>query len=208
MRLAALARLVPSWPKRDVNPDGRIYSVTAFKARESRARPRNASQQAAALVPETEIRLTRSDLQAMPADLRHRLLDYLEGAGPSDGADTAGSPIDRRQIAALLREISFHRDGTLLRALLDRLSYRDTDSPPTRRRLEEALPPGERPRFGRYIALLNRLAGKAAMNRDTRLCRLARRGMIYTAHPTTRRWLRELLPGIEHAGENEEPLWE
>lgn len=182
--------------------------MTSVKARESRARPRNARREAVALVPETEIRLTRSDLHTMPADLRHRLLDYLAGAGLPDSAYAGGSPIDRRQIVALLREISFHRDGILLRALLDRLAYRDTDSPPTRRGLEEALPPDLRPRLGRYIALLNRLSAKAAMNRDTRLCRPARRGMIYTAHPTTRRWLRELLPAIEHAGEHEEPLWE
>lgn len=154
-----------------------------------------------------ELKLTRSDLDAMPADLRRRLFAYLEGLQRPEEGEAAGSLFERQHVAALLRDISFHRRGRSLRALLDLLAYDDGSKPPSRLKLGEALPPSDRTQLGRYVALLNRLAAKAAKKRDVQLCRFHRGKNIYTVHPVTRRWLRELLPGIEHAGEQEEPLW-
>ncbi|MGO8915080.1 MAG: hypothetical protein ACLQJR_04160 [Stellaceae bacterium] len=165
-----------------------------------------------------ELTLTRSDLDAMPPKLRHQLLLYLEGRPRSQGrrpqgsqateSKTAASPLERRQVAALLRDISFHRIGKPLRALLDRLAYDDTGRPPTRRKLAAALPTVERARLSQYVAVLNRLASKAAKQPGLRFCCFVRGKDTYAIHPATRQWLRELLPGIERAGKQEEPLWE
>jgi hypothetical protein len=165
-----------------------------------------------------ELTLTRSDLDAMPAELRHQLLLYLEGrlrsrsprpkGSQAAETKTAESPLEQQHVAALLRDISFHRLGRPLRALLDRLAEDDAGSPLTRRKLAAALPAGEQPRLGRYIAMLNRLAAKAAKQPGLHLCRFVRGKGVYTIHPATRERLRELLPGIERAGDHEEPLWE
>lgn len=155
-----------------------------------------------------ELKLTRADLDAMPAGLRHQLLAYIEGlARPAENKAVA-SRLERQQVVALLREISFHKLGRSLRALLDHLAYDDEASAPNRQKLAEVLPTGDRPRLGRYIGVLNRLAAKVAKKPDLELCCFERRKGIYTADPQTRRLLRDLLPGIERAGENEEPLWE
>jgi len=165
-----------------------------------------------------ELTLTRSDLDAMPAKLRHQLLLFLEGrpkspdrqAKASRAAESrfAASPLERRQVATLLRDISFHRLGRPLRALLDRLVFDDSGSPLARGKLAAALPRGERARLSQYIAALNRLAAKAAKRPGLRLCCFVRGEDAYAVHPATRQWLRDLLPGIERAGEQEEPLWE
>ena len=162
--------------------------------------------------------LTRSDLDAMPARLRRQLLLYLDGRPRSQGRQprsrqategtVAASPLGRREVAALLRDVSFHRLGKPLRALLDRLAYDDAGSPPTRRMLASALPAGERDRLGRYVAMLNRLAAKMVKQSGSPVCCFTRGTDSYTLHPTTRRWMRDLLPGIEHAGNQQEPLWE
>ncbi len=155
--------------------------------------------------------LTGSDLDAMPATLRHRLLRYLDQqarsksvrrAAPRDAS--AAAAFDRRQVTALLRDISFHPKGRRLRALLDRLARDDSG----RQKLAAALPAGERAYLGRYVALLNRLAAKAAGRQALRLCGFVRSDNAYVIDPATRQHLRDLLPGIEHAGEQEEPLWE
>lgn len=157
---------------------------------------------------EMELRLSRSDLEAMPDDLRHRLLAYLESGDGAAASAVPDAPLDKQQVTALLREISFHRHGRSLRALLDRLAYDDRTNPPNRRKLAEALPRADRPQLGRYVALLNRLAAKATKRRKLRLCRFQRDEDSYSVHPATRRWLRQLLPAIERAGQQEEPLWE
>lgn len=154
-----------------------------------------------------ELKLSRSDLDAMPSDLRRRLFAYLEGLPRSAESDAVGSQFERQDVAALLRDISFHPRGRSLRAILDRLTYDNEANPPSRQKLGEALPSADRAQLGRYVAVLNRLAAKAAKKRNVQLCRFDRGKKVYTAHPATRRWLRELLPGIEHAGEQEEPLW-
>lgn len=173
----------------------------------STKRRQRASNKAGAGSWAIELKLTRADLDAMPPALRHQLLAYLEGLARPTGDEAAESRLDRRQVAALLREISFHKLGRSLRALLDRLAYDDDASAPSRQKLAEALPASDRARLGRYVVLLNRLAAKAGKQADLQLCRFQRSKGIYTADPTTRRLLRELLPGIERAGENEEPLW-
>jgi hypothetical protein len=161
--------------------------------------------------------LTRSDLDAMPPKLRDQLMLYLEarsrsrsppGKGSLVETKTSASPLNQQYVAALLRDTSFHRLGRPLHALLDRLAYGDTGSPPTRRNLAAALPANERPRLGRYVAMLNRLAAKAAKQPRLRLCRFVRSQGVYAIHPATRQALRALLPGIKRAGEHEEPLWE
>ncbi len=165
-----------------------------------------------------ELTLTRSDLDAMPPELRHQLLRYLEGKSRSRSPRPKGSqaaegrnaesPLEQQHVAALLRDISFHRFGKPLRALLHRLVYDDTGSPLTRRKLAAALPAGEQPRLGRYVAMLNRLAAKAAKQPGLHVCRFVRGKGIYAVHPATRQRLREILPGIERAGDHEQPLWE
>lgn len=168
---------------------------------------RRASHKAGAGSGAIELKLTRAALDAMPAGLRHQLLAYLEGLARPTQGEAAASRLERPQLAALLREISFHKLGRSLRALLDRLAYDDEASAPSRQKLAAALPASDRPRLGRYVAVLNRLAARAAKKPDLQLCCFQRSKGIYTADPATRRLLRDLLPGIERAGENEEPLW-
>lgn len=165
-----------------------------------------------------ELTLTQSDLDAMPAELRHPLLYYYETRLRSRRrrleksrefrSKVTASPFDRQQVAALLRNISFHRLGRSLRRLLDRLSEADNGTPLTRPRLAAALPVPERKQVGRYMAVLNRLAIKAAKKPGIHFCRFIPSKGVYSIHPTTRQWLRDTLPGIERAGANEEPLWE
>ena len=154
-----------------------------------------------------ELKLTRADLEAMPAGLRHQLLAYLERLARPEASETAAARLERQHVATLLREISFHKLGRSLRALLDSLTYDDDASAPSRQKLAEALPASDRPRLGRYVAVLNRIAAKAAKEPGLQVCSFQRSKGIYTAHPGTRKLLRDLLPGIERAGENEEPLW-
>ncbi len=165
-----------------------------------------------------ELTLTQSDLDAMPAELRHPLLYYYETRlrarrrrlerSREFRSKVTASPFDRQQVAALLRNISFHRLGRSLRRLLDRFSEADNGTPLTRPRLAAALPVPERKQVGRYMAVLNRLATKAAKKPGIHFCRFSPSKGVYSIHPTTRQWLRDVLPGIERAGANEEPLWE
>lgn len=165
-----------------------------------------------------ELTLTRSDLDAMPAKLRHQLLLFLEGQPRLQGrqakasraaeSQAAASPLAQREVATLLRDISFHRLGRPLRALLDRLAFDESGTLLTRRKLAAALPRGERARLSQYVGILNRLVAKAAKRPGLRLCSFVRGKDAYAIHPATRQLLRDLLPGIEHAGEREEPLWE
>jgi len=161
--------------------------------------------------------LTQSDLDAMPSKLRDQLALYLKARARSRiprakaslaATKISASPLDQQYAAALLRDVSFHPLGKRLHALLDRLAYDDTGSPPTRRILAAALPARERPRLSRYVVMLNRLAAKAAKQSGLRLCRFVRSQGVYAIHPSTRQVLRALLPGIKRAGEHEEPLWE
>ena len=157
-----------------------------------------------------ELRLTQSDLDAMPTALRRDLFNYLQlrCVRTSDAPADTGTSLGQREVAALLREISFDRLGAKLRKLLPDLAYEDGVKPPTREKLAQALAPAERPQVARYIAALNRLAVRAAKRSDAHLCRYQRRGAAYAVHPLTRQALRDLLPRLDHAGEHEEPLWE
>lgn len=157
-----------------------------------------------------ELRLSERDLDAMPAALRRDLFNYLQTrlAHPAEAPADAGSALGRREVAALLREISFDRLGTKLRKLLPDLAYEEGVKPPTREKLAQALAAGERAQLGRYIAALNRLAVRAAKRPDVRFCVYHRHEAAYTLHPATRQALRDILPPLEHAGEHEEALWE
>lgn len=123
------------------------------------------------------------------------------------GVDATAALLDGRQIAALLRDVSFHRSGHTLRRLLDRLAAGSADTPVARSRLATVLPASDRARLSRYVATLNRLATKTVRPARLPFCR-ARRGGSYFIHPATRKALREILPAIERAGDREEPLWE
>lgn len=157
-----------------------------------------------------EIRLKQSDLDAMPDPLRRDLFAHLEArCAPSrEEATVVGFSFGRREVAALLREISFDRLGRNLRRLLMELAYEDGAKPPTREKLAQALPAAERANVGRYVAALNRVAARAARRKGMKLCHYDRRTTAYAVDPTTRQALRNFLPQIEHAGEREEPLWE
>jgi len=157
-----------------------------------------------------ELRLTQSDLDAMPAPLRRDLFRYLQAhcVPPDEAARETGTALARRDVAALLREISFDRLGGKLRKLLPELAYDEDAKPPNREKLARALPKAERANVGRYVAALNRLALRAAKRPDVQLCIYDRSGAAYRVHPATRQALRDLLPRLEHAGEHEEPLWE
>lgn len=153
-----------------------------------------------------ELELTRADLEAMPEALRHQLLAFVEERmGLTTGKATR---LERDEVAALLREISFHESGRHLRLLLHALAYTNDADAPTRQRFLELLAKRDRAQLDRYITTLNRLAAKVVNAPTARLCCLQPGKGTYSADPRTRHHLRDLLPGIERAGENEEPLWE
>lgn len=156
-----------------------------------------------------QLLLTEKDFERMPPALRQGLLAYLAGAPQPEAAGSEATPLGRAQVTALLRDVSFHRDGKALHALLKRLAYGEESEAPPRRRLTEALPKATPRLFARYLATLNRLAARAAGAPGTRLWRLRRgAGGAYAVHPATRQALRELLPTLARSGIAEEPLWE
>lgn len=173
------------------------------KTTQKSARPKKAAKGSW----DIELTLTRADLDAMPDELRHQLLAYLDQHPSPRRIEGTASRLERQQVAALLRETSFHKQGRPLRALLDRFAYDNDADAPTRQQLAHLLPAAGRARVGQYIAMLNHLAAKAAKDPKARLCSNPHGDTGYAVDPTTRRWLRELLPGIERAGEQEEPLW-
>jgi hypothetical protein len=154
-------------------------------------------------VSEVELELTRADIEAMPEALRHQLLAFVEERMGLTAAKATS--LERDQVATLLREISFHEWGRDLRLLLHALAYTNE---PARQKLLDLLPKRDRTQLDRYIATLNRLAAKVVNAPTAQLCCLQPAKNTYSADPRTRHHLRDLLPGIERAGENEEPLWE
>ena len=154
-----------------------------------------------------ELVLTDDDLERMPAELRHQLFLYLGGTlGSDEGDKAAGALLTRQQAIAVLREVSFHRDGDCLGTLLHRLAYNDTAKPPSRKRLIAVL--GDNgARLGRYVATLNRMGTKATGHKGIKLCQYHPENDTYTAHAATRRILRDLLAVTKASGKNEEPPW-
>lgn len=155
-----------------------------------------------------ELVLTQADLDAMPAELRHRLFVHLGGGGgPGELDEGEAVPLSREQAIALVREVSFHRAGVHLRVLLDRLANGGVAKPPSRKRMIEAL--GEDgAHLGRYLAMLNRITAKVTEHPDARLCEYQKAADAYTTHPATREILRELLVTMRASGKQEEALWE
>jgi len=155
-----------------------------------------------------ELILTQADLDAMPADLRQQLFVHLGGVREAGGLDQGRSALlSREQAIGLLREVSFHRAGTRLRALLDRLAYGGRVKAPSRRRMVEALG-GEGAHLRRYLATLNRMTAKVTGRPDARLWEYDRASDTYTADAATRKILRGVLVTMKEAGKQEEPLWE
>ena len=152
--------------------------------------------------------LTEKDLDRMPLELRQGLLLYLAGTPPASAAGAQASALARPQVTALLRDVSFHRDGKALHARLKRLAYGEESEAPSRRRLAEAVPKAAPQRLARHLATLNRLTARAAKTRGARLWRQRRADGAYAVHPATRQALRELIPLLARSGKAEEPLWE
>lgn len=155
-----------------------------------------------------ELVLTQADLDAMPAGLRDQLFLYLGGAwGAGRPGEAEGVQLSREQAIALLREVSFHRAGAHLRALIDRLAYGDAAKPPSRVRMIEALEQ-EGAHLGRYLALLNRMTAKITGRPGVRLCEYHKGADNYVVRAQTREVLREVLATMKASAKGEEPLWE
>ena len=155
-----------------------------------------------------ELVLSQADLDGLPAALREQLFRHLAGAHVRrEGGTEAGAPLDREQAIALLREISFHRAGEHLRALLARLAYGEAARPPTRARLLEALEADGR-RLAHDLASLDRLVAKVTGRPGARLSDYDKATDSYAVHAATREALRDVLATMKASGRQEEPLWE
>ena len=151
--------------------------------------------------------LTQDDLDAMPRELHEQLFDYLRAPSAGERHPAEAIPLTREQVIALLREVSFHRSGSRLLPLLDRLAYGEAAKPPSRDRLSQVLDE-EGEHLGRYIATLNRMARKVTGRPQARLCERQADGDTYAVPAATRALLRELLTRLHQSPEHEEPLWE
>jgi hypothetical protein len=155
-----------------------------------------------------QLTLSERDLELMPPELRRQLFLYLGQVPPShERADGDATALDRSQVIALLRDVSFHPDGRALHPLLEKLAYLADDDAPSQERLATALP-GEEAKLASYLAVLDRLVPRAANQPQARLWRYDRNSHRYRAHPTTRQILRDVLATLARSGEGEEPLWE
>jgi hypothetical protein len=156
-----------------------------------------------------QLTLSEADFERMSPELRRSLLNYIGGAErPKLAIVPQPAPLDRSQATALLREISFHRDGKVLHAMVRRLAYKNETEPPTRHQLADALPSEAKERLPRHLAALNRIAGRLAKPRGAKLWRYRRAADAYVVHPATRKALRDLIPVLARSGKSEEPLWE
>lgn len=155
-----------------------------------------------------QLTLSERDLELMPPELRRQLFLYLGQAQlPGEGADHEATPLDRSQVIALLRDVSFHPDGRALHALLEKFAYVEDSDAPSQERLAKAVS-GEEATLRHHLAVLNRLTPRAVNQSQARLWRYHRDSHRYAAHPATRQMLREVLPTLARSGKDEEPLWE
>ncbi len=154
-----------------------------------------------------QLTLSERDLELMPPDLRRQLFLYLgQVQAPEEGPEDEATPLDRPQVTALLREVSFHPEGGALRALLEKFAYVEDNDAPNHDRLAKALR-GEEPKLRHYLVVVNRLTSRAANQPQARLWRYDRASHRYGAHPATRQMLRDVLPALTRSGQDEEPLW-
>lgn len=152
--------------------------------------------------------LTQADLDAMPPELHQQLFQYLGGTRGGGELETAeAAALSREQAIALLREVSFHRAGARLRAVVDRLAYSEAARPPSKERMTETLAE-DGAHLGRYLATLNRLTAKVTGRSGAKLWTYDKATDAYTAHAATREVLRDLLLTMKASGKLEEPLWE
>ena len=155
-----------------------------------------------------ELLLTQADFDAMPAELREQLLLHLAGRfGAREDEGAEGVALDREQVTALIREVSFHHAGGQIRVLLQQLVDGETGKSPTRTRIIDAMQE-DAAHFGRHLAALDRMVAKVSGRRHARLCRHDRKVDTYTMKPRTRTLIRELLATIKASGKDEEPMWE
>lgn len=155
-----------------------------------------------------QLTLSERDLELMPTELRRQLFLYLgQVQSPEEEADHEATPLDRSQVIALVREVSFHPDGRALHALLEKFAYAADGDAPGQERLVKAVS-GEEAKLRHHLAVLNRLTARAANQPHARLWRYHRDSRRYTAHPTTRQTIRDVLPTLARSGKDEEPLWE
>jgi hypothetical protein len=155
-----------------------------------------------------QLTLSERDLELMPPELRRQVFLYLgQVQSPEEDADHEATPLDRSQVVALVREVSFHPDGRVLHALLEKFGYAEDGDAPDHDRLAKALL-AEESRLRHHLAVLNRLTSRAANQPHARLWRYHRDSRRYAAHPTTRQTLRDVLSTLARSGKDEEPLWE
>jgi hypothetical protein len=155
-----------------------------------------------------QLTLSERDLELMPPELRRQLFLYLgQVPPPHEGARGEATPLDRSQLIALLRDVSFHPDGRALHPLLEKLAYVEDDDAPSQEQLARAVP-GEQAKLAHYLAVLDRLVPRSASQPQARLWRYDRNSHRYRTHPTTRQILRDVLATLARSGEGEEPLWE
>lgn len=153
--------------------------------------------------------LSEIDLERMPPELRRSLLEFLIGVERAAvGVEPETTSLASAQATALLREVSFHRDGKELPALLKRLADRQEASPATRALLVDALPPASQKSLRRYLTTLNQLTARVTKHRGAKLWEYRRSADAYAVDPATRKALHELLPVLARSGTAEEPLWE
>ena len=155
-----------------------------------------------------ELVLSQADLDGLPAALREQLFLHLAGTHVRrEGGTEAGAQLDREQVIAVLREISFHHAGEHLRALLARLAYGEAARPPTRARLMEALEV-DGPHLARDLASLDRMVTKVTGRPAERLSEYDKATDSYAVPAATRALLRDVLATMKASGKQEEPLWE
>lgn len=167
-----------------------------------------------------QLTLTASDLAAMPIALRQELLDYLATRRktlaataprrPRRSAEAAGfeglAVLNRDQVVALLRSVSFGRDLKGLHDLLEALAYdKDVDAPePTS--LVRLLKLDDRRQLSRYLAAIKRRL-KSVTHDAVPLLRYSRHSAAYVVHPATRASLREVFAQMTRPSGGEEPPW-
>jgi hypothetical protein len=164
--------------------------------------------------------LTETDFAAMPAALREDLISYLttlRNAAPSgiakrertDAVSTnreSFAILDRAQVVALVRDVSFGHQLKGLHDLLAELSYEKEADAPGPERLGRLLKIDDPRRLRRYFDAIKRLL-KQVTGDTAPLARYSPHTRTYMVHPLTRQSLREVFAQLERSGEDEEPPW-
>jgi len=160
-----------------------------------------------------QITLSERDLDAMPAALRRRLLEFLL----ADRVGAAGAParlvdgllkLSRPHAINLVREASFRPEGHELLAVLRAATAGDGADGPSRQAMMKALQTPSSRSLRQHLDTLDGIAQKATGIPAGRLWRYGPKAQALRMEPSSRRILRDVLESLSHAGEQEEPLWE